>query len=330
MKLTYDQICTVTQGAVRMEQENGAVRLLRFTEAEQEMYRLRREESWLRSFATAGIRLEFDTNSSFLVFEAEVRPSTSRQFFTHSIFVNGDRIGEISGELSENAQSVRVQKQFDLEPGQKRVSILMPWSVESRLLTLELSDRAWIAPVKKTRKLLAYGDSITQGYDAEKPEEAYIVRLADWLDAELICKAIGGERFCPRLAELCEVSDPDLITVAYGTNDWSKSEKDEFLSDSREFFRILSEKFPNTPLIVLAPIWRADMHRQTNVGNLVDVATHFRSIAENIRDMTVIDCMEFVPHDSGYFRDLRLHPNDLGFRCYADALIERMKELHKS
>lgn len=324
MRLSYNQICSVTLGAVRMEQTNGEIRFFRFSEQEQQMYHMRREESWLRSFATAGIRLEFDTDTSFLTFEAEIYPSTSRRFFTHSIFVNGERIGEISGVLPDDVQKMRIKKQFVLAPGKKRISILLPWSVESRLLALELSDGAWLAPVKKARKLLSYGDSITQGYDAEKPENAYIVRLADWLNAELICKAIGGERFCPQLVQLCEVSDPDLITVAYGTNDWSLSGREEFLHDSRAFFRILANRFPDIPIIALAPIWRADIHRQTNVGNLAEIAAYYQSIAEDIGNMTVIDCMDFVPHASDCFRDLKLHPNDRGFECYANTLIERI------
>lgn len=327
MKLSYDQICSITQGAVRITKENNEIRFFRFTEAEQQMYKKRREESWLRSFATAGIRLEFDTDTSFLAFEAEIYPSTSRRFFTHSVFVNGDRIGEISGVLPDDAKKMSVKRHFDLGLGRKRISIFLPWSVESRLLALELSDGAWFAPVKKSHKLLSYGDSITQGYDAEKPEEAYIVQLADWLDAELICKAIGGERFCPQLAQLCEVSDPDLVTVAYGSNDWRLSEREEFLQDSQNFFRILADRFSGIPLIALAPVWRIDADQQTHVGHLDELAAYYQSLSEQIPNMTVIDCFDFVPHNTDYYRDRRVHPSDLGFQCYADRLKEALKEV---
>lgn len=327
MRLSYDQICAITQGAVRIEQKGKELCFFRFTEAEQMMYKKRREESWLRSFATAGIRLEFDTDSRLLVFEAAVYPSTSRRFFSHSIFANGNKIGDIAGVLPDDVQKMQVAQRFDLGPGKKRISILLPWSVESRLLTLELSDGAWLAPVKKTRKMLSYGDSITQGYDAEKPEAAYIVQLADRLDAELICKAIGGERFCPQLAQLCEVSSPDLITVAYGSNDWRLSEREEFLHDSQHFFRILADRFSGIPLIALAPVWRIDADQRTHVGHLDELAAYYQSLSAQIPNMTVIDCFDFVPHNTDYYRDRRVHPNDLGFRCYADHLTEALKEV---
>ena len=290
------------------------------------MYKRRREESWLRSFATAGIRIEFDTDSSTLSFEAEIYPSTSRRFFTHSVFVNGDRIGEITGVLPDDAKKISVKRQFDLGLGRKRVSIMLPWSVESRLLALELSDGAWVLPVKKPRKMLSYGDSITQGYDAERPENAYIVRLADWVNAELICKAIGGERFCPQLAQLCEISDPDLITIAYGSNDWRLSEREEFLQDSQNFFRILADRFSGIPLIVLAPVWRIDADQKTHVGHLDELAAYYQSLSEQIPNMTVIDCFDFVPHNTDYYRDRRVHPSDLGFQCYTARLKEALKE----
>ena len=330
MRLSYDQICSITQGAVRIEQRKDGIHFFRFTEAEQKMYRRRREESYLRGLATAGIRLEFETDSTALTFAAEIRPSTSRRWFAHSFFADGEKIGEITGEIPDGAEKVCVQKDFELKAGKKRVTILLPWSVESGLQELCLSDGAWIAPVRKSFKLLSFGDSITQGYDAEKPENAYIIQLANALNAELISKAIGGERFCPQIAELCEITDPDLIMVSYGSNDWSLSDKDEFLRDSARFFRILADKFPHVPIVALAPIWRGNLNRQTSVGEFSNVAAHLQSVAAGIEAMTVIDCIDFVPHDSNYFRDLVLHPNDAGFAHYASALIPKVKEILSS
>ena len=47
-------------------------------------------------------------------------------------------------------------------------------------------------------------------------------RLADALGAEEVNKAIGGECFFPELAATKEDFQPEYITVAYGTNDWSR------------------------------------------------------------------------------------------------------------
>ena len=42
-------------------------------------------------------------------------------------------------------------------------------------------------------------------------------------------------------------------------------------------------------------------------------------------DAIVLDGRPFVPHVPDFFSDLYLHPNDMGFKCYANALYEAMK-----
>ena len=322
MTLSFDQIKQLSLGAVRWEECDGCLAPRRFSSREQQKYRTRRQESYLRSFATAGIRLEFITDSETLSLKVRVLPSTSRRWFSHSLLVDGQKLGELSGALPEGETCVNFEKRFSLGPGRKRVSILFPWSVESRIQEIALDDGAAAVPVDKTKLLLSYGDSITQGYDAPSPEEAYIVRLADAMDARLICKAIGGERFWPELPGLSEVENPDLICVAYGTNDWSLSGREEFLEDSLGFFRALRQRYPETPVLALAPIWREDIFaRERSVGAFEEVAAQLWRIAREVPGITVVDCRDFVPKSPDSFADLKLHPNAEGFRHYSENLL---------
>lgn len=331
MTLSFDQIYALSQGAVCREAVGGGLCLRRFTLQEQRAYLSRREESYLRSFATAGIRLEFNTDSPFLFLEVQVIPSTSRRRFAHSIYADGRRIGELSGELAESEPARILEGRFPLGPGNKRVTVYFPWSVESRILALELEDGSKAFPVKKSRLLLSYGDSITQGYDAPSPEEAYIVRLADALKANLICKAIGGERFWPELPAMSAVERPDLITAAYGTNDWSLSTREEFLRDSLGFFQNLRKRYPDVPILALAPIWRADIHaRERQVGEFESVAARLREIASEIPGMRVIDCCNYVPKTPDSFADRKLHPNGEGFRHYSENLLKTVAQEFES
>ena len=66
MKLTFDRIWELSRGAVRREILDGALCLRRFTPEEQLRYRARREESYLRGLATAGMRIVFETESPSL------------------------------------------------------------------------------------------------------------------------------------------------------------------------------------------------------------------------------------------------------------------------
>lgn len=327
MKLTFEQIKEITRGVARVEKVGNKVCLYRFTKAQEEMYRERQADFHRKSFATAGVILEFDTDSENLGLSVEVTGGSSRKFFTHSIFDNGQRIGELAGEFKEGETVLHLRGAYSLNPGKKRVKILFPWSAASKICELTLDDGSEIIPVEKNRKVLLFGDSITHGYDARKPENSYASRLAQWLDADGINKAIGGEVFCPALADLPEDFIPDLITVAYGTNDWSKRPREDFEKDSFAFFRNLRKHYPNTKIVAMAPIWRADTHLQKPIGPFGEVAKHLAKIAGEIENVTFIDCWDFVPQNSGYFSDRYLHPNDEGFCFYAQALLKKLDEL---
>lgn len=327
MKLTVEQIKAIARGVVRVEEAGDKVCLYRFTKAQEEMYRERQADFHRKSFATAGVILEFDTDSETLGLSVEVSGGSSRKFFAHSIFAGGQRIGELAGEFRDGETNLFLCGTYALGAGMKRVKILFPWSAASRICEMTLDDGAKILPVKKNRKVLLFGDSITQGYDARRPENAYAAQLTAWLDADGINKAIGGEIFCPALAALREDFTPDLITVAYGTNDWSKSAGEDFEKDSVAFFSGLRRLYPGTKILILAPIWRADTHRQTSVGPFEGVAKHFARIAGKLENVTFIDCVDLVPQDRALFSDGYLHPNDEGFRFYADGLLKKLAEL---
>ena len=317
MKLTAEQIRAIAKGAVRVEEINGAVHLYRFTKEQEEIYKNRTTPSGKplsdKVPATAGIRLEFVTTSSTLSIEIEGVPASSSNCFVHDVFVDGNRIGSFGKAETEEREFFG---SFDLGSGKKEVKIYFPWASASAIRSLTLDDGAEITPIEKTRKMLIYGDSITHGYVAINPARSYASLLTDALDAEAVNKAIGGETFFPELAELSDEGDFDLITVAYGTNDWSHVTKEVFDETATAFYRALSRRHPNAKIFALAPIWRADFETVTKVGKFSYMKETFEALAEELPNLTVIDCFPFVPADSKYFADLTLHPNEAGFEFY--------------
>lgn len=322
MVLTHDQIAASARGVARVEQEGKLTCLYRFTKSQEEMYLRRNINSYKRSFATSGVILEFDTNSRKLSISVSVGASTSRKFFVHSIFENGHKLGELRDELADGETDKTCTGTFKLSNGMKRIKIVFPWSVVSRICEISLDDNSAFIPVKKNGKVLLYGDSITQGYDAAYPENTYAAKVTAWLDTDAISKAIGGEMFCSELSDLRDDFSPDLIIVAYGTNDWSKNSKETFEQESYSFFEKLRNNYPKTRIIVLAPIWRADEDRERPIGKFTNVANYLKWISSRFDGITFVDCYDFVPHSADYYSDRYLHPNDEGFRIYADRLIE--------
>ena len=160
--------------------------------------------------------------------------------------------------------------------------------------------------------------------DAEIPENSYAARLVSALDWNGINKAIGGEIFCPELAGLPDDVTPDLITVAYGTNDWSRFGR--LTEDTAAFFRTLRSTYPASPIILLAPVWRADW-QDPDRDDFRRVAQTLEQIAGEVGNAHFIDCFGFIPADTDLFSDLYLHPNDEGFRHYAEGLIPAVFKL---
>ena len=322
MKLTVRDIEKIAVGVAYVDEENAIISLHRFTKEQEELYKGRSEDSYKKTFATAGVRLSFLTDSPWLSLEVEVSSGSSRKFFSHEVFVNGSLVGDLSSTTENNGIFA---KRFELGEGEKTVCIDFPWSACSKIRSLELKDGASLIPKKPAKKMLMFGDSITHGYDAVQTSRSYASLLTDALDADARNKAIGGEVFWHALAEASDEWDPDYITVAYGTNDWNGRTREYFEENCSEFYKTLSRKYPRAKIFAITPIWRADNERITKVGEFSYVSEFIRKVAEDLPNVTVIEGIDLVPHDTALFSDKYLHPNDQGFSHYFNNLFRELK-----
>ncbi len=326
MKLTYEQIKKISKGAVRITEEDGKICFYRFTDEQFKMYENIRSESYLRAFSTAGVRLEFVTNSKTLTLEANASHTSSRTYFNHDIYVDGEHLYTLGDDVDNSPdKQVTVRGEYELGDGEKTVKIYMPWSVNSRLVCLELDDGATLEPVEHGIKMMCFGDSITHGYDAANPSMSYASLLVDALDADAINKGVAGEFFRAELATLEDDLAPDIITVAYGTNDWAGRSLDELERECKGFFGNLSSLYPCAKIFALTPVWRGNCKKITRVGTFDTVGETIKQAAADLSNVTVIDCMDFIPHESKMYSPDALHPNFLGFSFYADGVISAIK-----
>ena len=326
MKLTTAQIFSCARGVVYTSEEDGYLRLHRFTPVQEEFHKGLNEENYDRTFATAGVILEFDTDSRTLGLSVLCRKGSSRHWFVHSILVNGRRIGELRGKYTP-PEYVTAEDSWSLGEGEKRVRIVFPWSAGSEVKALTLDDGAAFVPVKKEKRVLIYGDSITHGYDSAQPENAYSYVMSEYLDANCVNKAIGGAVFRPALGALADDFQPDLITMAYGTNDWAGVNNEKLEAHALGFLQALRKNYPNTKLVMLAPVWRNKWDRERPLVTFPEIPEIFRRIAAQVGNVEVIDCFKFIPPDESCFSPDILHPNDKGFGYYGEGVVKALKEL---
>lgn len=334
MGMQFSQIQAITLGAARVEQHDNGIHFYRFTKQQEERYKERSADFYMKTFSTSGVGLRFRTDSRTLYLRVEIAPGCSRTYFSFDVYVDGtmvDNLDNFTGiELPHDYTKMPFPLgdfagKFDLGEGEKEVCIYFPWSVQVALKELNLDDGAYAIPVKPAKKMLCLGDSITHGYDALRPSHKYISKLADSLNAEEHNKAIGGEIFWPGLAATREDFDPDYITVAYGTNDWNTCTREEFEDNCQAFYRNLRANYPDTPIYAITPIWRKDLEEARPFGVFRDVDALIRSQVADLENVTVIDGFNFVPHDAQYYADLFLHPNNQGFGAYATAILSKIK-----
>lgn len=336
MNLNLSQIKNITTGAVRIEEIDNAFHFYRFTKHQEELYKNRNTSFYLKTFSTSGVKMRFRTNSQSFFLNVDTSSGNTRSYFAFEVFVNGEKIDDIKNfcesELSGDYTAAQFpfgnfSKKFHLGTGEKKVLIYFPWSVKATIKELIIDDNSFIKPVKPSKKMLVFGDSITHGYDALYPSNRYISRIANMLDAEEYNKAIGGEIYFPELAEENEPFEPDYILVSYGSNDWNRSTKEDLAQNCKEILCNLSNHYPKAKIFVITPIWRKDMNESRPFGDFRSVGEIVEKQVVEFKNASVIHGFEFVPQNVDLFADLRLHPNDKGFEYYFQNLSKHIKDI---
>lgn len=327
MELNFEQLRSVALGAVYAEERDEGVCFHRFRPEEEQLY----ENSgfYPKVFAPAGIRLEFETDATGLEITVNAYLLTSRSYFRVDVLKDGQLLGGIQNypDTVENgsypSQSFPLgvySGSFPLGHGSKKITVQLPWSVPCAVSRFSLTDATFLTPLKREKKALIYGDSITQGYDSLIPSRAYSVRLCDYWGAEGFNKAIGGEVYCPDLASVPCGFRPDYILGAYGCNDWHRLTPPEFEDRCRRFWSALCANYPGVKKYALTPIWFQPT-REVAFGPFEGIEATIRRVLADFPEVRIIRGWELVPHDPALFGDGRLHPNNRGFDAYYQNLI---------
>ena len=315
MELTYEQIKSLVVGYDHVEEEANGLYFCRFSkEATENWYELRGDFGD-RSRHGAGIRFDFYTDSS----EFAMLPSAPCRF---DVLV--DNILQLSTDC-DSYDGKWGWVRHNLPEGEHRVTVLFPFHNNCHISKVELSDGATMRPCTYEKKILFYGDSITQGVGAACTYCTYVSRLSMLFNADYHNQAISGTFFAPKPYQEDLNFDPDFIVIAYGTNDWGFfSGPDRMELRSREYMDKVRAKFPDKKIFGITPLWRSNCKEIRNVGSF-DTAREIARKAHLDHGVTVIEGYDIVPNQGDFFTD-GLHPNNMGHACMADALYRKIKE----
>ncbi len=321
MVLTNEQLRATLTGAAEITEENGILTPFRFGRYVREStYGVGKTFHYAMA-QTSGIVSRFLTDSEDLAFSYAVSEPLASQTF--DVWANGIFYATVPCSPAEGRATVKLPK------GEKLITIYYPHHADGKMfdVTLGTGAKFALAPKQNTR-ILFIGDSITHGSSAAQASMSYAHQVARVLDAEVVNQGISGEGFNPAAVDSDLDFTPDLVSVSYGTNDWSHSPSYEDMeARANNHLQALRLKYPDAKIAVILPIWRADYTLTTKkVGSFEDARRLLREAATRV-NATVIDGMLLVPHVTEVFADARLHPSALGFQFYAENLAPHFKKI---
>ena len=313
MKLTFEQIKSVTVGALVVKQTEQGITFDKCTEKQVAAWYTLSETLGVRSATTTGVRLDFHTDSKSLTLHA----------------VEGDKFEVLIDDLPRyriHAEAYRAKGEvpvFALGDGEKRVTVVFPSHTRGMLGSVELDDGASLVPHAHACRILFLGDSITQGWNCRYDSLSYAWRVTRFFDANSVIQGVGGGYYHEGTLDRFGF-DPDTVIVAYGTNDFGHFPTlDEMRLRVSRFLDEIARQFGNKRVLVITPIYRDDWQKPKKMGTFAEACALVRD--EAIRcGFTVVDGMELVPHNGDFMADA-IHPNDLGFGVFAERLIRKMQ-----
>ena len=226
-----------------------------------------------------------------------------------------------ASDLTNGSYSIK------LDGKENRITLVLSSHDEPSVLSsVEIDDGASLSPHSFDCKMMFIGDSITQGWDSGYDSLSYAYRVSRFFNANSIIHGVGGGYFHETIFDADVPFDPDIVVIAFGTNDWGRFGSLADLKDqASKFLGAIAAKYSSKKIFAISPIWRADTENVTKAtGTFEEVCNAVKSEINNA-GITLIDGLTLVPHHSDFYSDVFLHPNALGFGIYAENLIKQIQ-----
>ncbi|MET9674354.1 GDSL-type esterase/lipase family protein [Streptomyces sp. NPDC006482] len=188
-----------------------------------------------------------------------------------------------------------------------------------------------LSPAPVRPRWLVHGDSITEGWWATRPAHSWPATAGRLLGLDPVNLGYaGGARGELPLAEHLARLPGELVTLAFGTNCWSRvpATADWLYATVRAFVGLVRRGHPDTPLLIVSPVLRPEAEHTRNA--LGATLTELRRAMERAgRDLAAEgDGGLLVLPGRSLLRPEHLadglHPNDAGHARIAAAVAEAL------
>ena len=316
MRLTFDQIKSVTVGSVRTEMKCDGIHFAKCTEKQEQAWLKKSETLYKNSKANTGVRLDFHTDSETVSFKVNGGVK-------YEIKIDGLTVAVYRPEAGD-VISHKICDPLGHTGGEHRVTVVLPsHNAPAVIEYVEIDDGAHIKKHSFDCKMLFIGDSITQGWASSLDSYSYAYRVSDFFNAESVIQGIGGAYYNEDSFDSIAF-DPDIVFVSYGTNDFGHYKTyEEFKEHCHAHLSLIAEEYNGKKIFVISPIWRE--HREGKAMGTFEGCRQIVIDEANSFGFVHIDGLTLVPPMPSLFQDEYLHPNDNGFSFYAENLIKTIK-----
>ena len=215
------------------------------------------------AFRTRATSIELDTVRTVIGFAgAPARPDG-----IFDLVVDGTLVAQstATGGAETTPGPAHTARFADLPPGEKDVEIWLPYQETTALVDLRADAPVEPLPDRGRRVWLHHGSSISHGSNAASPTAIWPARAAASTGVELVNLGLGGSALLdPFTARVLRDTPADLISVKIGINivNADLMRRRAFGPAVHGFLDTIREGHPETPLLVVSPIW-CPIHEET-------------------------------------------------------------------
>ncbi|MFI6940060.1 GDSL-type esterase/lipase family protein [Streptomyces sp. NPDC050418] len=287
-------------------------------------------DTWERATVPAGVRLEFVAEGvAALDVTYSATPPLPADAYRkcEPVFtlLCGEQVVAEAAASAGDGQVVRLEPGTDGEFTLHLPEVLRPVVHEVR------PAGGTLRPAPARPRWLVYGDSISEGWTTSRPHRAWPSRVGRKLGLDTVNLGYAGAARGELASAQQLASLPaDLITLAFGTNCWSRtpSSGELLYETTRAFLGIVRAAHPDVPVLVVSPVVRPDAEHVPNaldaslarlrgaqeraVSDLADKGVRLLSGERLIEARHLVD---------------GVHPGDEGHGMIAEAVTEVLRDV---
>jgi hypothetical protein len=285
---------------------------------------------------TAGGRLRFTTNSSFVAISVTYDCIEKSSHFSMNGMAGFDLYEEISEtqkhmgsftpplETESHFESLIELQHSDCH----HITINFPTYSAISELYIGLSEGAYVKPARPyqiSKPLAYYGSSITHGACSSRPGNTYPEMISRALNCDYINLGFGGNALGEQaIAEYIADLDMSVFVLDY---DYNAPDVEHLAATHKNMYRTVREKHPSVPILMISR--PKPLLTEKELERLEIVKTTYQDALDNgDKNVYFIPGYELIPEniiDSAKVD--KVHPNDLGFYCMANRISKELREI---